>query len=74
MSSQTPEERAFRRSWTRYYLGRSLQLGGMLVVTGAMALFFGSTEMRPMLAATGAGGVLFVLGWLLAKKKPEGAL
>ncbi len=64
---------AFRLGWIRYYVGRTLQLLGMFVVTGAMALFFGSTGMRPMLAATGVGSALFVAGWLLAKRKPEGA-
>ncbi len=68
-----PSDRAFQLEWMRYYAGRALQMAGMLVVTGAMALFFGTTEMRPMLAATGAGAALFVLGWLLSKNKPEGA-
>ncbi len=72
-SSNPSPDLAFRLGWLRYYAGRALQLLGMLVVTGAMALFFGSTGMRPMLAATGVGGAIFILGWLLAKRKPEGA-
>jgi hypothetical protein len=36
-----------------------------------MFLFFGTRAMRPMLAMTGAGGALFFVGWLLARKNPE---
>ena len=58
-------------AWSRYYVGRSLELLGLLVVTGAMVVFFGTAEMRPMLALTGAGGFVFFLGWLIARKNPE---
>jgi hypothetical protein len=57
--------------WAVYYLGRGLELAGLLVVTGSMFLFFGSRAMRPMLAVTGAGGALFFVGWLLARRNPE---
>jgi hypothetical protein len=57
--------------WYRYYFGRALELVGLFLVTGAMFLYFGSAEMRPMLALTGAGGGVFFLGWLLARKNPE---
>jgi hypothetical protein len=57
--------------WSRYYLGRSLELVGLFLVTGAMVLFFGSAEMRAMLGLTGAGGFVFFLGWLIARKNPE---
>jgi len=36
-----------------------------------MFLFFGSRAMRPMLTLTGAGGALFFVGWLLARRNPE---
>lgn len=58
-------------AWSFYYLGRGLELLGLVVVTAAMILFFGTTEMRPMLAVTGAGVALFFAGWLLARKNPE---
>lgn len=58
-------------SWSRYYLGRTLELCGLFLVTGAMFIFFGTAEMRPMLALTGAGGFVFFLGWLMARKNPE---
>lgn len=57
--------------WTAYYLGRGLELAGLLVVTWSMLLFFGSRAMRPMLAMTGAGGAVFFVGWLLARRNPE---
>ena len=60
--------------WIRYYAGRTLQMVGLLIVTGAMALFFGAEKMeRPMLTATGIAGAFFVTGWLLSKKRPPGA-
>ena len=57
--------------WSRYYFGRALELVGLLLVTGAMVAFFGTSEMRPMLAVTGTGGFVFFLGWLMARKNPE---
>ena len=58
-------------AWIRYYIGRALQIFGMLLVTWAMFMFFGSSQMRPMLAVTGAGAAFFIVGWLLAKDDPE---
>ncbi|MGH9460958.1 MAG: hypothetical protein ACRD1X_07045 [Vicinamibacteria bacterium] len=60
-----------RLRWSRYYFGRALELVGLLLVTGAMVVFFGTSEMRPMLAVTGTGGSVFFLGWLMARKNPE---
>ncbi len=57
--------------WAVYYVGRGLELSGLLLVTWSMFLFFGSKAMRPMLALTGAGGALFFVGWLLARRNPE---
>ncbi len=57
--------------WMVYYVGRALELAGLLVVTWSMFLFFGSRAMRPMLAMTGGGLALFVIGWLLARRNPE---
>ena len=66
-----PRRNVNRSGWSRYYIGRSLELLGLFLVTGAMFLFFGSAEMRPMLALTGAGGFVFFLGWLIARNNPE---
>ncbi|HEY7821037.1 MAG TPA: hypothetical protein VIG29_22625 [Vicinamibacteria bacterium] len=57
--------------WSIYYVGRALELAGLLVVTWSMIVFFGSRAMREMLAVTGAGLALFVVGWLLARRNPE---
>ena len=57
--------------WYRYYFGRALELLGLVLVSAAMVVFFGTSEMRPMLAVTGAGGFVFFIGWLLARKDPE---
>lgn len=57
--------------WILYYVGRALQIFGMLLVTLAAVNFFGTTQMRPMLAMTGAGAAFFVVGWLLSKDDPE---
>ncbi len=59
-------------AWSLYYVGRGLELGGLFFVTAAMVLYFGTSEMRPMLAMTGVGGGLFFVGWLLAHKNPGG--
>lgn len=57
-------------AWLRYFAGRTLQMAGLLVVTGAATLFFGADAERRMLVFTGAGALLFVTGWWLAKKRP----
>lgn len=66
----TKKDVRFRR-WMIYYVGRALEIAGLVVVTWSMFLFFGSRAMRPMLAMTGAGGALFFIGWLLARRNPE---
>lgn len=57
--------------WTRYYVGRGFELFGLMLTTWSMILFFGSSEMRRMLAMTGIGLGFFFVGWLLANKDPE---
>ncbi|HXV65588.1 MAG TPA: hypothetical protein VEK15_33135 [Vicinamibacteria bacterium] len=57
--------------WGIYYVGRGLELFGLILVTWAMFLFFGSSEMRQMLAMTGTGGAFFFIGWLLARRNPQ---
>jgi len=58
-------------AWIQYYIGRAFQIFGMLTVTLAAVNFFGTSQMRTMLAMTGAGAAFFVFGWLLAKDDPE---
>ncbi len=57
-------------AWGRYYVGRGLQLAGILFVTSAAVLFFGADAERRMLVTTGIGAALFLVGRLLSKKKP----
>ena len=57
--------------WLLYYVGRAFQLFGLLLVTWAAFMFFGTAQMRPMLAVTGAGAAFFVVGWFLSKDDPE---
>lgn len=57
--------------WLRYYFGRFLEVIGLVIVAWAMFFFFGGPEMRAMLTLTGAGALLFCIGWLLARKNPE---
>lgn len=56
--------------WSRYYVGRGLQLFGLFLVTGSAFLFFGSAEMRAMLGMSGTGALVFFVGWLISRKKP----
>ena len=46
-------------------------LFGLFLVTRAVFMSSGS-QMRAMLALTGAGAAFFVVGWLLARNDPEG--
>lgn len=71
--SRKPLPTAVTLAWVRYFAGRTLMMAGMLVVTGAAALFFGADAERRMLVFTGAGAALFVTGWLLSKKRPPAA-
>lgn len=68
-----PLPTAVTLGWVRYFAGRTLMMVGMLVVTGAAALFFGADAERRMLVFTGTGAALFVIGRLLSKKRPPAA-
>ncbi len=57
--------------WSRYYIGRGLELFGLFLVTASGLLFFGSGEMKAMLGMTGTGALVFFIGWLIANKKPD---
>jgi hypothetical protein len=56
--------------WALYYLGRVLQVTGLLVTLVAATAFFGTPDTIAMLRMMLAGVLLFVCGWLLAKKDP----
>ncbi len=60
-----------RTGWTLYFVGRGLQLFGLILVTRAVFMSSGS-QLRAMVALTGVGVVFFVVGRLLARNDPEG--
>jgi hypothetical protein len=59
-----------RIAWALYFVGRGLQLFGLLLVTRAVFMSSG-TQLRVMVAMTGVGAAFFVGGWLLARKDPN---
>jgi len=56
--------------WVRYYVGRVLQVAGLLVTLVAMTAFFGTPSTLAMLRMMLAGVLLFVPGWLIARRDP----
>jgi hypothetical protein len=66
-----PRKEANRTRWTLYFVGRGLQLFGLILVTQAVFMSSGS-QLRAMVVRTGVGVVFFVVGWLLARNDPEG--
>jgi hypothetical protein len=59
-----------RIGWTLYFVGRGLQLFGLILVTRAVFMSSGR-QLRTMVALTGVGAAFFVAGWLLARRDPE---
>jgi hypothetical protein len=66
-----PKRAASRSVWARYMLGRFLQVTGLMVTLVAATAFFGTASTIAMLRMMLAGVVLFVPGWLLARKDPR---
>ena len=58
-------------AWIRYYLGRVLQVVGLMVTLVAMTAFFGSPSTVAMLRMMLVGVLFFIPGWLLARKDPS---
>ncbi len=57
-------------AWLAYYLGRLLQVTGLMVTLVAATAFFGTPSTLAMLRMMLAGVILFVPGWWLARKDP----
>jgi hypothetical protein len=60
------------RAWTVYWLGRLLQVTGLLVTLVAATAFFGTPSTLAMLRMMLVGVVLFIPGWALARERPPG--
>lgn len=58
------------RAWTVYWLGRVLQVTGLLVTLVAATAFFGTPNTLAMLRMMLVGVLLFVPGWMMARRTP----
>jgi hypothetical protein len=58
--------------WLLYILGRVLQVTGLMVTLVAATAFFGTPSTVAMLRMMLVGVILFVPGWLLARRDPQG--
>jgi hypothetical protein len=61
-----------RGAWLLYFLGRTLQVTGLLVALVAATAFFGTPSTTAMLRMMLAGVLIFLPGWWLARKDPRG--
>ena len=61
-----------RKKWALYFLGRLLQVTGLLVTLVAATAFFGTPSTIAMLRMMLVGVLFFLPGWLLARKNPRG--
>ena len=61
-----------RGAWALYFLGRLLQVTGLMVTLVAVTAFFGTPSTIAMLRMMLVGVLFFVPGWLLARKDPRG--
>lgn len=58
-------------AWTVYWLGRLLQVTGLLVTLVAATAFFGTPSTLAMLRMMLVGVLLFIPGWLMARNGPD---
>ena len=56
--------------WLRYGVGRLLQVTGLVVTLVAATAFFGTPSTVAMLRMMLAGVLIFIPGWLLARREP----
>jgi len=57
--------------WVIYGLGRLLQVTGLVVTLVAATAFFGTPSTVAMLRMMLAGVLIFLPGWLLARRDPR---
>lgn len=60
-----------RGAWARYYVGRLLQITGLVTTFVAAVAFFGSSSLTAMLRVMLAGVLVFLVGYALARKDPR---
>jgi hypothetical protein len=62
-----------RSAWSLavYWLGRFLQVTGLLVTLVAATAFFGTPSTLAMLRMMLVGVLLFVPGWMMARRPPS---
>jgi hypothetical protein len=65
-------KRATPWAWAAYWLGRLLQVTGLLVTLVAATAFFGTPSTLAMLRMMLIGVLLFIPGWALARDRPPG--
>ena len=59
-------------AWLRYFLGRLLQVTGLVVTLVAATAFFGTPEHHGHAAHDAGRASVFLPGWLLARRDPRG--
>ena len=57
--------------WVRYGVGRFLQVTGLMITLVAATAFFGTSSTVAMLRMMLVGVLVFVPGWLLARRDPR---
>jgi len=67
-----PGRQGVSGAWLRYFLGRLLQVTGLLVTLVAATAFFGTPSTIAMLRMMLIGACIFIPGWLLARRDPRG--
>jgi hypothetical protein len=60
-----------RLPWLLYFLGRTLQVMGLMVALVAATAFFGTPSTIAMLRMMLIGVLIFLPGWWLARKDPR---
>jgi hypothetical protein len=58
-------------AWLVYFLGRLLQVTGLVITLVAATAFFGTPSTIAMLRMMLVGVLVFIPGWLLARKDPR---
>lgn len=58
-------------AWLLYLLGRVMQVTGLVVTLVAASAFFGTPSTTAMLRMMLVGVLIFVPGWLLARRDPR---